>query len=105
MEEVPVPEWGGTVFIGLMSAEVRDDLEQDMLFMRNDKKKVKNLRSHFVAACACDEQGNKLFTPDDVDALGKKSAKALDRLFEVSQRINAMSDEEIEGMEKNSVSM
>ena len=102
IEEVPVPEWNGSVYVGRMSAQVRDDLEQDMLILRQNKKKSENIRARIVAATACDKSGKRLFSSADVKALGEKAAKPIDRLFDAAQRINGLSEVEIEGMEKNS---
>jgi hypothetical protein len=41
-----------------------------------------------------------LFTDDEISALGSKSAKALDRLFAVSQRLNGIGAEQVEAAKK-----
>jgi hypothetical protein len=38
-----------------------------------------------------------------VEALGKKSAAALNRVFEVAQRLSGITDDDVEELAKNSV--
>jgi hypothetical protein len=49
-----------------------------------------------------DEEGNRLFSDADVKLLGQKSAAALDKLFEVAQKLSGLKDEDVEELAKNS---
>jgi len=100
-ETVPVPEWGGEVTVSAIPAFERDRFEQEVAAVGKGKI-VENLRARLVARCLVDENGNKLFEASDVVHLGKKSAKVVNRLFEVCQKINGFSDDDIEELEKNS---
>ena len=53
------------------------------------------------AATICDDQGVRMFTNKQVGDLSKKSGHALDRVFTVAQRVNKITDDEIEELEKN----
>ena len=53
-----------------------------------------------VAVCV-DEEGNQLFSEKDISALGKKSAHALDKIFEVGQRLSGITKEDVDDMSKN----
>ncbi len=109
VEPVPVevPEWGGTVYVRPMSAGQRDRWEGELLD-RSEKRKesiaaaTENLRAGFLSKCLCDEHGEILFGPDDIDVLGAKNYRPIDRLFEVAQSINGLSDSDVEELEKNS---
>jgi len=98
-EDVAVPEWGGTVRIRTMTSGARDDYEQKMLAAKGQTQR--NVRAQLVVLCAVDEAGGRLFGPSDIEALGRKSAKALDRLFDVAIRLNGMGPADIEELEKN----
>ena len=50
------------------------------------------------------ETGKRVFTDDDADALGAKSAKPMQRLFSVARRLSALSEDDIEELVKNSES-
>ena len=99
-EIVSVPEWGGEVIIATMTGAARDAWEASLL---NSKKVVslENIRARLVAATAIDEKGNQLFSDKDVDALGKKSASALDRCVKVAQKLNRLTETELEDLTKN----
>jgi hypothetical protein len=96
-EKVTVPEWGGEVFVRTMTADERDEYEQERAEARGDdpKQNLKGVRAALVARTVCDEQGNALFTEEDVDALGKKSAKAMSRVFNKSAKLNLLTDSDI----------
>lgn len=81
-EDVEVPEWGGTVRIGTMTAAQRDRYEVLFAQARKDGAATsQSIRALLVAACLVDEAGEQVFTMDEVEALGKKSGAALNRVF------------------------
>lgn len=102
--EVAVPEWGGCVLVKGMTGLERDELEASVVSRRGKQVDVNliNLRAKMVAKCVVDETGARLFGEEDVRTLGKKSAGALQRVFEVAQRLAGMSDEDVEELTKNS---
>jgi hypothetical protein len=62
---------------------------------------LKNIRAKLVALTVVDEEGNRIFSDSDASALGKKSAAALDRVFEVAQRLSGLRPEDVEELSKN----
>ena len=55
--------------------------------------------------CVCvlvDEKGTRLFNDNDAYALGRKSSKYIDMVFEVAQKLNGISDDDIELLAGNS---
>lgn len=99
-ETVSVKEWGGDVIIASMTGEARDAWEKSLVGS-NGKVNMENIRARLVAACAVDESGNRLFSDADATELGKKSAAALDRCAKVAQRLNGLTDAELEEAKKN----
>jgi len=102
-EDVEVPEWGGVVRVrGLTGAE-RDAFEQSIVEQRgkNTRMNLRNIRARLVALTVVDEEGNRLFSDDDVEALGRKSAAALNRVFEVAQRLSGLRPEDVEELAGN----
>ncbi len=99
-EAVSVPEWGGDVIVKTMSGFARDQFESSIVG-KNGGTNLANIRAKMVAAVLVDEAGELLFSEKDVAALGKKSAKALDRVFSVAQRLNGFSDSDVEELAKN----
>jgi len=104
-EDVDVPEWGGTVRVrGLTGAE-RDQFEAAILERQRDGRlrvRMENIRARLVALACVDEEGERLFSEQDVAALGRKSAVALQRVFEVAQRLSGLAPQDLEELAKNS---
>lgn len=106
-ELVAVPEWGGEVYVRGMSGLERDAFETSIVQQRGKSQSVNlsNIRAKLCAASICDENGKLLFTQGDVSELGKKSAIALQRVFEVAQKLSGIGaddiDELAEGLEEN----
>lgn len=99
--EVDVPEWGGTVLVGTMSGFARDQFESAIIG-KNGGLNTTNIRAKLAASTLIDAKGNLLFNDKDVAALGKKSAAALDRVFEEAQKLNRISEADVEDLAKNS---
>lgn len=97
--EVNVPEWGGSVFIRVMSVGERDSYEND--WMVNKSKGVDNFRSKFLQRVLCDDKGELLFTAAELPILAKKSAAVMGRLWEAAMRHNKLSDADVEELAKN----
>ena len=93
--DVEVPEWGGTVRVSEISAGDRCRL-QAMIFGDDDKPKsaeeISEIMTIRLCAMACvDENGEKIFSMDDVAALAKKSSKAINRIFDAADKLNGIS--------------
>ena len=102
IERVDCPEWGGHVFVRSMAGFERDLFEQSFVDSKGNRKEVvENIRAGLAARTVCDADGKRLFSDKDIAALGKKSAAALDRIFEVSQRLSGLSKSEIKKKKKN----
>jgi primosomal protein N'' len=105
-EQVHVPEWGGDVLVRALTGAERDRFEQSIVEQRgkSTRMNLQNIRAKLVALTVVDEQGNRIFKDEDVKWLGNKSAAALDRIFEVAQRLSGLRDEDVEELAKNSES-
>jgi len=95
--KVEVPEWGGDVYIRSMSSKQRDDYEADAA-KGIDRK---NFRARMVAMTACDEEGNLLFTEEDIEALAEKDCKPMSRLLSIALDLNSFNEEDVVSLEKN----
>jgi hypothetical protein len=94
-ELVEVPEWGGSVYVAMMSGGARDAWESSLMG-KNGKVDMEDVRAKLAAACIVDESGVRLFTASDVAALSKRSSVALDRVVTVARRLNRLGEKEIE---------
>ena len=105
-EQVSVPEWGGEVLVRGLTGADRDDFEQSIAEQKgkNVKMNLRNVRAKLVALTVVDEDGNRLFSDKDAEVLGRKSAVALNRVFEVAQKLSGLTPEDVEELTKNSES-
>ena len=104
-EEVDVPEWGGTVLIKMMTGTERDAFEASITQNKHGSRVVgtENIRAKLVSKCVIDPDTKELmFTPGDIEALGKKSSAALDRIFSAATKLSKITEEDVEELEKNS---
>ena len=103
IEPVEVPEWGMTLYVRSMNGSERDQYEVELMDTKDLplKEKLKNMRAKLVVLTTVDENGQRVFNDDDVVAVGKKSAKALNRLVDVSQKLNAITDAEVADIVEN----
>lgn len=102
-EQVEVPEWGGAVLVGTMSGTARDAWEQSLIRRVGTKTEpnLENVRARLVAATVVDEAGVPIFGQADLEALGRKSAAALERVCKVAQRLNGIGDSELDELKGN----
>ena len=92
-ETVNVPEWGGEVLVRTMSGTDRDAFEASLI---EKDGRMENVRARLVALTLCDAQGDRLFDDSQIVARGRKSARALDRVFSVAQRLNGIGVEQVD---------
>ncbi len=109
-EVVPVPEWGGDVMVRGLDGAARDQYEAEFLLFGEIQAGERptyeldllNARARLVALSVVDENDQRLFSDEEVVILGKKSAQALDRVYEVAQRLSGLSKKDVEELRKNS---
>ncbi len=98
-ELVKVPEWGGEVYISMMTGEARDAWEQGLVGGKGAN--LDNIRARLVAFTAVDDQGKRLFSNEDAIVLGQKSATAGERCVKVAQKLNRLTEQELDDLVKN----
>lgn len=104
-EDVQVPEWGGAwVRVRTLNASERDEFEASTIVRKGNttETNLRNIRSRLCLLCLVDENGDRLFQHEDEFPLGGKSAAALDRVFQVAQRLNGLRAEDVDELAKNS---
>ena len=97
---VAVPEWGGAVRVRGLTGVERDAFESAVV-QRNGKDvrtNTRNIRARMVVLSVIDEAGARMFSFHDIEALGEKSARALDRIFAVAMRLSGLRDEDVTEM-------
>lgn len=89
LKEIEVPEWGGSVFIRGMTIEDMEYCQK----LDEDNQSLERMIVRFVS----DDQGNALFTEDDIPAMKKKSIQAFKRIVTEIKNFNSL-----DAAEKNS---
>lgn len=103
-EDVPVPEWGGSVLVRELRGRERDEWEASLTVQRGQQvvPDSANMRAKLAARTIVDPDGEPLFTQQDVAALGELSAAALNRVFDVASRLSGLGPAAAEDAGKNS---
>ena len=91
---VTVEEWGGDVIVRSMTGVERDAWEIEQY--GSGKVNMKNMRARLVAVTAIDEKGKRLFTQEEAEELGKKSAKAIAKVYDAASKLNGLGADDIE---------
>ena len=106
LEMVTVPEWGGDVFLRVMSGCDRDSYEASQIKMVGKQltMDLANKRANLIVRCVCDDKGTRLFSDAQAAGIASKNAQVLDRIYRVALRINALEDDAVEEAAKNFVS-
>jgi hypothetical protein len=87
-----------------MSGTERDAFEQSIIegkTAKGGKANMVNVRAKLAVRVLVDDKGNRLFADSDAGLLGSKSGKALDRVFEVAQRLCGIGDKDVQELEGN----
>lgn len=104
-ELVPVPEWGGSVYVRAMTAKERDKYQMAQIDFSEKKPEIKgdNQTASLCSMTICDENYKLIFSdPEDVKLLGKQPAGVLEPIAKVARRLSGLTDDEVEKHEKNS---
>lgn len=103
-EEVEVPQWGGSVLVRGLTALERGKFMALLVDQRKggNRTRLEDLQVRLCAMSIVDEQGRRVFSDSELGLLAKKSARALQPIFEVAQRLSGLSDEQVEELSGNS---
>lgn len=95
---VLVAEWNKKVRLKMMSAAERDAFEASTIDTKGGKNRpnIANLRARLVSRCLVNAEGDTIFKSGDVERLGRKSARAIDFLFQKCQELNGFTEADIE---------
>lgn len=96
VQDVDIPEWGGTVRVRSMTVAERSEFATRL----NNAEEKTSIGSWLVATLAIDEAGAALFQPADVAVLEKKNPKAIDRLVNAITAVNKVDEARVDAAEK-----
>jgi hypothetical protein len=104
IEEVSIPEMGGSVWIKGMTVRERNMFERQFQSQKGERlqKRMSEIRQRMLVACVCNKKGEPLLTKHDIEEIGKQRADIVERLVTVAQRVCGWSDADVDDMAKNS---
>ena len=104
IDKIKVPEWNDAIiYIRTMGATERAKHETTLIDSKDaplDEKMVR-VKVGLVVLCACDKDGNRLFTDDQYDAVKVKNADAIDRIYDAINRTNLVAQSEVDEEKKD----
>lgn len=100
--ELEIPEWGGSVRLRSLSGGQRSIINQ-----RVQARDLENLEEMLTVMGCVDEDGNRIFTNKDIDALKKKSNAPITRIAKKIMEISGIGTETaaVDEAKKNSALM
>jgi hypothetical protein len=106
-EEVEVPEWGGSVRVSRLSGLHRAELDDVLRGLLGEDKKFTGVTSlqytlALIVRAVVDDEGQRIFSDEDVEGLRTKSDEALARVGEVAARLNGIGAKAQEEIKKTS---
>ena len=96
----PVTFAGQNVYVRTMTGAERDGFET--AYLESKARSKPNIRGTMAAFTLCDENGQRLFNDEDAEALSKLPAAELDRVFSLGQKLNKITEADVEELEGNS---
>lgn len=104
-EDVDTPEWGEGTYVRVrgLTAHERDEFELKAVkedFSGVTKAGMSDMRACLVSMTVVDEQGKRLFSPEDIAALGAKNAQVIDRIFNSARRLSGLTKEDVDELTK-----
>jgi hypothetical protein len=94
VEEVNVPEWGGSVYVRTLSGH---EMARFSAVVSNAKPKdVEQQFVRFAAMVLADENGKRLYSDDEIEKVGELEWRGLQRVVEAGQELNGLSDVAVE---------
>jgi hypothetical protein len=101
-EEIFIDEWDSWVIVRALTGKQRDEYESSLYKMNGNNVKInlENVRALLVALSCVDKDGNRLFSKQDIEALGDKSASALDKIATVASKLSGLTASDKDNLAK-----
>lgn len=87
IEPLDVPEWGGTVYIRMLTVSEAESIAEKGGTLRN---------VDLLAMAVCDEKGAALFSEGDIEELNRKNGKVVADIAKAIVKHNSMDAQAVE---------
>jgi hypothetical protein len=94
----------GIVYVRGMTGRERDAWEASLMRGKGSDRRpdTRNARARLAVRCLVNADGTRMYTDNDAERLGNIRADYLQKIFDVSQRMSGVTDEDIEELGKYS---
>lgn len=99
-EPVEVPGMG-TVYVAKFTAKDRDRFEEIVTGGVPGKVNLRNVRAQMACLLCVNEDGTRMFSDGDADAVGELDTDAVQAIVDAGFRINGINQESLEDAVKN----
>lgn len=105
-EKIEIPSLGGEVWVLTMASDDKDSFEHAQVSLNNGEDDeyafMKGVRARYMVRTLGDENGERLLSDDDAEALSDSWNADLENAFSVAKRLNGITAEDIKELAKNS---
>ena len=103
-ESLECLEWRQTLYVRTLTGAERDEFENAVQSASKVKGwlDLRGLKIKLVLLTLCDDHGELLFDATDALVLNSKSSKVIDRIFQVAQKLNGLTADDVDEMVGNS---
>jgi len=91
----------GTVYVAKFSAKDRDRFEEIVTGGVPGKVNLRNVRAQVAALLIVDEDGKRMFSDGDADALGELDTDTIQAVVVAGFKLNGIKSDELEEATKN----
>lgn len=101
-----VTAFGGVVYFKEWTSEERDNFESSLIVGRGKAQRVStaNIRAKMFVRSVSDKDGKLIFSDEDAKEIGKLPAPEVEKVYAEIQKVNSVSDEDVEELAGNSSS-
>lgn len=101
IQSVPIEEWAGNVYVKIMDAEERSEIEEFFMNVKDKKRGVGQFRKEIIKRCWVNKDGSR-FLPDEVtaNAMMKKNSNAIETIFESACELNGFRSKDVDTLKK-----
>lgn len=100
-ERLDIPEWGGCIYVRVMSAKERSEIEDLFMRIHESKKDTGKFRSELIRRTWVDCNGALMITDEAIAThMMGKNALAIEKIFEKACEVNGFRQKDIEVLKK-----
>lgn len=101
IEKLPIPEWKGNVYVRVMSAKERSEIEDLYMRITESKRDTGRFRKELLRRTWVDKDGVLVMSDNALaEHMMGKNALAIERIFEKSCEVNGFRQKDVDTLKK-----